>query len=64
MRSAMAQTLSPTAETRVRSWASPCGICGGHHGTGIDFSPSSSVFRCQYHSTVAVHTRISPEDAQ
>jgi hypothetical protein len=29
-----------TAETRVRSWVSPCGICGGQSGTGIDFTHS------------------------
>jgi hypothetical protein len=41
------------AETRVRARISPCGI-GGQRGTGSG-SPSS----CQYHSTVAVHIRIS-----
>jgi hypothetical protein len=52
----MAQAVSRrplTAEARVRSRVGSCGTCGAQSGTGTGFSPSTSVFPCQFHSTGA-----------
>jgi len=45
-----------TAEANVRSQVSPCEICGGRSATWTSFSPSTSVFLCHYHSTVAPYS--------
>jgi hypothetical protein len=50
----MAQVVSRRsliAEARIRPCIVPCEYCGGQSVTGTGFSPSSSGFPCQYHST-------------
>jgi hypothetical protein len=48
-----------TAEAPVRSHVRPRQIHGGQSGTGTGFSPSTSVFPCQYHSINAPHSSSS-----
>jgi hypothetical protein len=58
----MAQAVSRwplTAEARDRARVDTCGICGGQSDTGVGFSPSSSVFPCQYHFTIAPYSSIT-----
>jgi hypothetical protein len=45
-----------TAEARLRAQVGPRGVSGGQNDTGIGFSPSPSVFPCQYHSTAALYS--------
>jgi hypothetical protein len=55
----MAQVVSRwtlKAEARVLARGSPYRICGGQSGTEIDILRVFSVFFCQYHSAVALHT--------
>jgi hypothetical protein len=47
-----------TAEDRVQSQASQCGICGGENCTGTGFSLSTSLFSCQYQSDNAPYSFI------
>jgi hypothetical protein len=59
----MAQPVSRrrpvTVQARIRTRVSLSGICGGQSGTGTGFSPSYSVFPCQYHSTVAFNAHMA-----
>jgi hypothetical protein len=44
---------SVTAEARVQSQASLCGVCGASGDTGTGLSPSTLVYSCQYRYTNA-----------
>jgi hypothetical protein len=48
-----------TAEAQVRARINPCVICGSQSGIGTGFSPSSLVFPCYYHSTIAPYSSIT-----
>jgi hypothetical protein len=48
-----------TVEAWVHARVSPCGIFGGQSGTETGFSPSSSGFLCNYHSTTDPHSYIT-----
>ena len=50
------QSLTCHAESRVRLQVSPCKICVGQSGTEAGFSPSNSVFPCQYPYTIGALT--------
>jgi hypothetical protein len=47
-----------SVEDWVCTHVSPSLICGGQTGTGTGFSPSSSIFSCQYHTTIALYSSI------
>jgi hypothetical protein len=50
-------TMEAHVHAQIYTWR----ICGGQRGTGTGFSPNSSVFRSQYHSTMAHHNHIWSE---
>jgi hypothetical protein len=47
---------------QVQSQANPRGICGGQSGTKTGYSPRTSVFPCQHHSTNAVTASLNMFD--
>jgi hypothetical protein len=51
-------------EARILAQVGLRGICGGQSGTATGFSPSPSVFPCQYHSTAAPHSLMYLGDGQ
>jgi hypothetical protein len=44
-----------TVDSGVRTRVNPCKIRGEQSSTGTGYSPSNSVFPCQYNSTVHNH---------
>jgi hypothetical protein len=52
MRHACSRRRPPTAYARVRSQISLYEICGEQSGPRTGFSPGTSPFPCQYHSTI------------
>jgi hypothetical protein len=49
-----------SADARVCARVSPCEIYGGQNSSRTGFPTCFLVFHCQYHSTVAFHTHITP----
>jgi hypothetical protein len=51
-----------TAEPRDRSNVGSCGMCGEKIDAGTSFCPITSVFPCQYYSSIAAYslTHIPP----
>jgi len=43
-------------EAWVQSQASPCRICDWQSGNGARFTPSTSIFPCEYHSTKSLYS--------
>ena len=46
-----------TMEASIQSQVSACDFCVGQSASGTDFSPITSVFPCQCHSTNAPYLR-------
>jgi hypothetical protein len=49
-------SLRVITESRVRSRASLCGICGGRSGSAIRFCPSVPVSASEYNCTIVRHS--------